>query len=104
MTRGKRVVVSVAGAAGSGKSQLALAVVQVLGDEDAARVPMDYFIEPRIVPMELWMTQPLAYDRKRSMRSCERLMVLFASPRRSTSRPLRGRTHRASARGFPFAR
>ena len=33
MTRGKRVVVSVAGAAGSGKSQLALAVVQVLGPE-----------------------------------------------------------------------
>lgn len=64
MTRGKRVVVSVAGAAGSGKSQLALAVVQVLGDEDAARVPMDYFIEPRIVPMELWLTQPLAYNRK----------------------------------------
>lgn len=58
----KRTIVSIAGAAGTGKSQLALAVARLLDDEIAARVPMDYFIRPRTVPMGAWLTQPLAYD------------------------------------------
>lgn len=61
--RQNRAIVSIAGAAGSGKSQLALAVVSLLGDSVASRVPMDYFIVPRSVPMDEWLLQPLAYDR-----------------------------------------
>jgi uridine kinase len=58
----RRTVVSIAGAAGSGKSQLALAVVALLGEDVAARVPMDWYIVPRDLPMAAWLEQPLGYD------------------------------------------
>jgi len=56
------VVVSIAGPAGTGKSQLALATVRLLGEDIAARLPMDWFIEPRAEPMEVWLQRPLTYD------------------------------------------
>lgn len=60
----RRATVSIAGPAGSGKSQLALAVVSRLGEGVAARVPMDWYIVPREAPMSDWLTRPLDYDDK----------------------------------------
>lgn len=57
-----RSIISIAGPAGAGKSQLALAVVARLGEDVAARVPMDWFIAPRELPMENWLHEPLTYD------------------------------------------
>lgn len=59
----RRAVVSIAGGGGSGKSQMAKAVVALLGEDVATRVPMDWFLVPRTVPMAEWLTQPLAWDR-----------------------------------------
>jgi uridine kinase len=56
------LVVSIAGGGGAGKSQVAKAVVALLGDDIAARVPMDWYLVPRTVPMEDWLAQPLAWD------------------------------------------
>jgi uridine kinase len=58
----RRAVVSIAGPAGSGKSQLALAIVARLGERVAARVPMDWYLVPRGAPVATWLTQPLAWD------------------------------------------
>ena len=58
----KPTVVSIAGGGGSGKSQLALAVVARLGEDAASRVPMDWYLVPRAVPMTEWLTQHLAWD------------------------------------------
>jgi uridine kinase len=55
-------VVSIAGGAGSGKSQLALAVVRMLGEDVASRVPMDWYLVPRDAPMAEWLRRPLAWD------------------------------------------
>lgn len=57
-----RVIVSISGPAGTGKSQLALAVAGLLGEDIAARLPMDWFIEPRATPMADWLSRPIAYD------------------------------------------
>ncbi len=58
----RRTIVSIAGGGGSGKSQVAKSVVALLGEDIAARVPMDWFLVPRAVPMAEWLTQPLAWD------------------------------------------
>lgn len=55
-------VISIAGPAGAGKSQVAKALVRLLGDDLAARVPMDWYLVPRSVPMEAWRREPLAWD------------------------------------------
>lgn len=60
--KARRAVVSIAGAPGTGKSKLALAIRQALGDDVAARVPMDWLIVPRDIPMDDWLQRPLAYD------------------------------------------
>lgn len=69
MIDGKRaqqnlLVVSICGPSNAGKSQLAKAVVQELGDEVAARIPVDYFFRPRpeSVPRETFLAQPLIWD------------------------------------------
>jgi uridine kinase len=57
-----RLVVSISGASGVGKSQLAKAVAARLGDDLCARVPADYFIVPATQPLPEYFEQPLAYD------------------------------------------
>lgn len=60
----ERCVMSVVGPSCVGKSQLAKAVVEVLGPEVAARVPTDYFFVPREtnVPMAAFDREALRYD------------------------------------------
>jgi uridine kinase len=55
-------VLSICGPAGSGKSQLAKALVDVLGAETASRVPTDYFALPAAVPLSAYFLQPVRYD------------------------------------------
>jgi uridine kinase len=61
---GDRLIVSVCGPSGSGKSTLAKALVEHLGPNVCARVPGDYYIEPRPPRMnpEDYFRQPLKYD------------------------------------------
>lgn len=61
---GKPYLVTIYGAAGSGKSVLAKAVVETLGEAIAARVPTDYFFVPREPnePLPAYLAKPLAWD------------------------------------------
>jgi uridine kinase len=61
---GKPLVVTIVGAAGAGKSVLAKAVANALGDHVAARVPADYFFVPRALDESLatFLARPLAWD------------------------------------------
>lgn len=61
---GKPYLVTIFGAAGAGKSALAQAAAECLGDEVAARVPTDYFFAPRALgePLEAYLARPLAWD------------------------------------------
>ncbi|MGH2558388.1 MAG: hypothetical protein ACRDJH_04920 [Thermomicrobiales bacterium] len=58
----KRVVVSICGASGSGKSRLAQAIVEKLGDDVAVRVPTDYYLMPATEPLGSYFAKPLRYD------------------------------------------
>ena len=57
-------VVSICAPSSAGKSQLAKALVQVLGEEIAARVPVDYFFVPRPEGMSIgqFLATPLQWD------------------------------------------
>ena len=57
-----RVIVSLCGPSGSGKSQLAKAIVERLGPTESVRIPTDYYIEPAVVPLTDYFRQPLRYD------------------------------------------
>lgn len=61
---GKPYLVTIFGAAGSGKSMLAKAVADALGNEVAARVPADYFFVPREPDESLasYLGRPLVWD------------------------------------------
>lgn len=61
---GKVYVVTISGAAGSGKSMLAKMVAESLGDEVASRVPTDYFFVPRDTDelLETSLRKPLTWD------------------------------------------
>ncbi len=58
----RRLVISISGASGAGKSQLAKALVARLSDEQSARIPADYFIEPATCPLSDYFRRPLQYD------------------------------------------
>jgi uridine kinase len=57
-------VVSIAGGSGAGKSQLAKALAELLGEKVATRVPTDWYLVPRATgtPVAEWLRQPLAWD------------------------------------------
>jgi hypothetical protein len=57
-----RIVVSVYGPAGAGKSQLAKALSERLGSDRCARVPTDYFLIPADEPLAAYFARPLRYD------------------------------------------
>jgi uridine kinase len=59
-----RLVVSICGPSGSGKSQLAEALVVGLGEEVAVRVPADYYLAPAPADGTLtdYFASPLDYD------------------------------------------
>ena len=61
---GNRYLVTIFGAAGAGKSVLAKAVADTLGNEVAARVPVDYFFLPCGAgePLERYLARPLEWD------------------------------------------
>jgi len=59
---GSRVVLSICGPAGAGKSHLAKALCALLGPERCTRVPTDYFALPATEPPETFFTKPLRYD------------------------------------------
>lgn len=58
------LVISLCGPSSVGKSRLALALVQQLGDEIASRVPADYFFVPRpaLKSYESFLAVPLMWD------------------------------------------
>lgn len=60
----KPYLVTIFGPAGSGKSGLAKAVAETLGEHVAARVPADYFVAPREPrePLDRFLEQPLKWD------------------------------------------
>jgi uridine kinase len=58
----RRVVASICGAAGSGKSHLAKTVVAALGDDRGLRVPTDYYLMPTTEPLAAYFARPLRYD------------------------------------------
>jgi hypothetical protein len=55
-------VLSICGPAGAGKSQVAKALVDVLGGEVASRIPTDYFAIPADEPLAMYLRQALRYD------------------------------------------
>lgn len=60
----KRILVTICGPTGSGKSQLANATAAVLGNNYASRVPTDYFLIPRRPDQSIgeFHAAPLAWD------------------------------------------
>jgi uridine kinase len=58
------LVVAIFGPSGSGKSQVAKTLAEMLGEEVASRVPTDYFLVPRPngMPFDAYLAQPHAYD------------------------------------------
>jgi thymidylate kinase len=60
----KPYLVTIFGAAGSGKSVVAKAVADALGESFAARVPTDYFLLPRRADerLERYLERPLRWD------------------------------------------
>jgi len=57
-----RVVVSLCGPSGSGKSRLAQALAERLGTATSVRVPADYYLVPANEAREAYLRQPLQYD------------------------------------------
>ncbi len=57
-----RVVVSLCGPSGTGKSQLAKALGERLGTATSVRVPSDYYLVPANGALEEYLRQPLQYD------------------------------------------
>ncbi len=58
----RKIVVSICGASGLGKSQLAKTLVAKLGDEESVRVPTDNYLVPAMEPLEAYAARPLRYD------------------------------------------
>lgn len=60
----KPIVVTICGGSGAGKSKLAQAIVRRLGDLQAARVPVDWYIEPRPPGMSIeeFKCLPVSFD------------------------------------------
>lgn len=58
----RRIVVSIRGGSGSGKSQLAKALVGQLGQDRSARIPADYYLTPASEPLDRFLAKPLDYD------------------------------------------
>jgi uridine kinase len=56
------LVLSLCGPSGSGKSQLAKALVAELGEMVCARIPTDYFLLPAEEPLTSYFAKPLRYD------------------------------------------
>lgn len=57
-----RVVVSICGPAGSGKSELAKAIVESLGPNRCTRAPTDYYAVPADGSLAEYFAKPLRYD------------------------------------------
>jgi uridine kinase len=57
-----RMVISICGACGAGKSQLTKTVVTALGEDKCARVPTDYFLEPVKTCLADYLHSPIHYD------------------------------------------
>jgi len=57
-----RVVVSLCGPSGSGKSRLAQALAERLGTATSVRVPADDYLVPANEAREAYLRQPLQYD------------------------------------------
>lgn len=62
MTNLERIVVSICGPSGSGKSQLAKAIVAALGYTQCGRIPGDNFLVPSNEPLAAFLARPLQYD------------------------------------------
>lgn len=60
--RASRIVISICGASGSGKSQLSKVLVAHLGSEASVRIPGDYYLLPACGPLADYFRTPLHYD------------------------------------------
>jgi uridine kinase len=58
----RRVVVSICGPAGSGKTLLSKLLVERLGPEVAVRVPGDRYLMPAAEPLDRYLRRPVQYD------------------------------------------
>lgn len=59
----KRIILSISGGSGCGKSVLAKHLVQRLGAERAARIPTDYYLKPNTYPnLTAFFQHALQYD------------------------------------------
>lgn len=56
------MIVSISGSSGSGKSEIAKALVAELGTQTCARVAGDYYILPAAEPLDTYLQRPLQYD------------------------------------------
>lgn len=94
-------VVAIFAPSGTGKSQLAKATATELGDEVAARVPVDYFFLPRPVTMSLaeYVAQPMTYDWD-LLRA--HLAQPFGTVRTTPDADFTAFTRRADRGGLPF--
>jgi len=94
------VVVSVWGAAGSGKSRLAKALAAQLEDGAAARVPTDYFLVPVAEgePLAAYLGGPLRYDWALFERTVAARSARPSRRRISTSKRSAGWRRRAGCR------
>jgi uridine kinase len=58
----RRVIVSICGSAGSGKTLLSKLLVDQLGPDVAVRVPGDRYLTPAREPLDLYLRRPVRYD------------------------------------------
>jgi uridine kinase len=57
-----RLVVSICGASGVGKSYLSKALVAALGEDESVRIPGDYYLCPATTSLERYFAAPHQYD------------------------------------------
>ncbi len=58
-----KIIISICGAAGSGKSNIAKKLVREIGDYMASRIPSDYYLKSyNNEPYEEYMNSPFKYD------------------------------------------
>ncbi|MGE0542966.1 MAG: uridine kinase [Dehalococcoidia bacterium] len=58
----RRVIVSICGPAGSGKTVLSKLLVERLGPDVAVRVPSDRYLMPAQEPLDRYLRRPVRYD------------------------------------------
>jgi uridine kinase len=58
----RRVIVSICGPAGAGKTRLSKLFVEQLGPEVAVRIPGDRYLMPAEQPLDLYLRRPVRYD------------------------------------------